>query len=368
MRKNKINQDKAMIQKGKRRFIRPRLTKKAKMPDDPSVIETDVPRITNETVEQHRKEVIKGGKKYRYPLIHTPKRIIGLSMLVGLVIVLMFSTFTVYRLYRSNVYSDFYYNVTKIVPMPIARVGGSFVYYDDYLFELRRYVHYFESQQNVDFSSEAGQASLREQQKRSIDKVIEDVYIAKLARQKNISVSNDEVDAEIALLREQNKLGSDEEAFEEVLLDFWGWTINDYRQYVRKELLKQKVTEAYDDQAWTRAREVEQKLEAGADFADLAAEYSDDLASAANGGEYGFDLNLEENNEDPQVLEAVFGLKKGQVSEVINTGYRLEIVKVLDVQEDRRTAAHISIFFTDISDRINDLKEEQPAKIYISLD
>lgn len=336
------------------------------MPDDSSVVETDIPRITNETVEQHRKEVIKGGRKYRYPIINTPRRILGLSLIVGLVSLFIFSTYTVVLLYRNQTYSDFMYNVTKIVPFPVARVGGSFVYYDDYLFELRRYIHYFETQQNVDFNSEEGQANLAEQRQRSLNKVVDDVYIAKLARQKNITVTSEEVDAEIKLLREQNKLGTGEEALEEVLLDFWGWSLEDYRKSVSKELLRQKVTEAYDDQAYTRAQEVLDRLTAGEDFAALAAEYSDDSASATTGGEYGFSLSLEEPNEDPKVLKAAFETEIGEVSGIVNTGYKLEIIKVISEQDGRRSAAHISIFFKDINDAINDLKEEQPAQIYIS--
>lgn len=359
---------KPVVKGDKKSFLKPRLNKQAKMPDDPSIVEEQIPRITNETVEQHRQEVIKGGKKYRYPLIHTPKRIVGLSLIVGLVVLLLFSLFTTIRLYRQNSYSDFDYNVTKVLPLPVARVGGTFVQFEDYLFELRRYVNYFETQQNANFDTEEGQANLAAQRERSLNKVIDDVYVAKLARAKGISVSNEEVDAQINLLREQNKLGSGQQALEEVLLDFWGWSIDDYRKSVKQELLRQKVAQAYDDQAYQRAEEALARAQAGEDFAALAAEYSDDPASAANGGDYGFPLNLEERNEDPNVLKAAFETEIGAVSGIINTGYKLELVKVVDEQDGQRTAQHISFFFTDISEHINDLKEEQPARVYISID
>ena len=46
----------------------------------------------------------------------------------------------------------------------------------------------------------------------------------------------------------------------------------------------------------------------------------------------------------------------------------LEIVRVVDEQDGQRTAQHISFFFTDINEHINNLKEEQPARVYISID
>ena len=118
-----------------------------------SSTDTSVPRITNDSIEQHRKEVIKDGRKYVYPIINTPKRVVGLSLLVALISGLIFSGYILLQLYRFNSNSDFIYNVTRVIPLPVARVGGQFVPYEDYLFELRRFTHYFESQQSVDFES-----------------------------------------------------------------------------------------------------------------------------------------------------------------------------------------------------------------------
>lgn len=351
------------------RLLKPRLSKKAKLPESTQDIDHEVPRITNETVEEHRKEVIKGGRRFIYPIINTPRRVLGLSILVATIAMIVFSTYTLLKLYRFNDYSDFSYNVVKVIPLPVARIGGAMVPFEDYLFELRRYVHYFETQQGVDFESSDGLANLDEQRERSLQRTVDNAYIKKLARQNDIAVSEAEINAELELLRQQNKLGDGEEALEDVLLDFWGWSIDDYKRSIRQELLRQKVVESLDDSAYSRANAALERLSAGEDFADLAAELSDDAASASNGGEYGFLLDVESQNEDPKVLNAAFETRVGEVSSIINTGYKLEIVKVLsDEGGDKRRAAHMSFFFSDITPRLNDLKEEQPARLYLSTD
>lgn len=372
MKKKRINSERVIkardvLKSSAKRVIKPRSSKQQTSGNFDDSAEM-VPRITNETVEHHRKEVIKGGRKYAYPIINTPKRIVGLSLVVGLISLIVFSSYTLLRLYRYNDYSDFVYNVSRVVPLPVARVGGSFVDYDDYLFELRRYVHYFATQQNVDFDSEQGQKELLEQRQRSLQRVLDNAYIDKIARQNGVSVSDDEVEAELELLRSQNKLGDGDSALEVVLDNYWNWSIDDYKRSIRDELLRQKVVQSLDKGAFTTAQEVLDKLNNGEDFAALVPVYSEDLASAGNGGEYGFELDISSQNEDPRVLEAVFNTEVGQITGIINTGYKLEIIKVLGESDGKRTAAHITILFEDITGYINDLKEEQPARIYINVE
>ena len=51
-----------------------------------------------------------------------------------------------------------------------------------------------------------------------------------------------------------------------------------------------KPTEVLDEvEAEALAGELKQRIEAGEDFGDLARQYSDDIGSAAEGGELGWD-------------------------------------------------------------------------------
>ncbi len=77
-------------------------------------------------------------------------------------------------------------------------------------------------------------------------------------------------------------------------------------------------------QAQKLAATIESKLRAGAKFADLAKKYSQDDATASQGGEIGW---VTAGRLYPAVERAAFALAPGAVSGVITTPYGLEIVK-----------------------------------------
>ncbi|MGB6717909.1 MAG: peptidylprolyl isomerase, partial [Candidatus Acidiferrales bacterium] len=69
---------------------------------------------------------------------------------------------------------------------------------------------------------------------------------------------------------------------------------------------------------------LESQLAAGADFSNLAMDYSED-ANAANGGDLGFIPESSLNQTDPALKNAVLGLQPGQVSKpvVLKDGYHI---------------------------------------------
>ncbi|NBP37715.1 MAG: hypothetical protein EBV34_04670, partial [Betaproteobacteria bacterium] len=85
---------------------------------------------------------------------------------------------------------------------------NNYVAYENYLFELKHYIHYYQNQQKLDFSTDSGKQQLAEFKKRALTKVVDDAYIKQLAAEKKISVSDKEVDNEIQIVRSQNRLGS----------------------------------------------------------------------------------------------------------------------------------------------------------------
>src|SRR5690606_38195726 len=152
-------------------------------------------------------------------------------------------------LYRFKHNSVFLYNVTKVIPFPIARIGSDLVSYEDYLFEINHYVHYYETQQEGDFSSDAFKSQLAEYKKRALDKVINDAYIKRLAAQNGITVSDVEVQDEITIISSQNRLGGSEREFETILKDFWNWSIDDFKRSLKQQLLEQKVASHLDQKS-----------------------------------------------------------------------------------------------------------------------
>lgn len=326
-----------------------------------------VPRITNETVAEHREEVLGSARKYIYPLQHSKHRIVIITTSLFLLAVVAFFTYSTLALYRFQSTSTFVYRVTQVIPFPVARSGGQFVAYENYLFELRHYTHYYETQAKLDLESEAGKEQLAEFKHRALEKVINDAYVKKLAQEKGITVSNAEVEEQIKVVRNQNRLGGSERVFEDVLKDYWGWSVDDFKRSLRQQLLTQKLTAKLDTDTQARAEAALSELKSGADFAATAKKYSDDASTKDNGGEFGFQIDKANRDLSAQTTEMLFKLKPGETSEIINIGYALEIVKTIENNGNRVKGAHILFGFKDISGPINDLKEKQPAKLYLRL-
>ncbi len=325
-----------------------------------------VGRVTTKTVADHREEVIGGARKFIYPLQHSKHRIVIVSISLFIAALVTFVGYSTLALYKFKSSSTFLYKVTQIVPFPIARTGNNLIAYENYLFELRRYIHYYETQGQLDFSDPANVEQLVRFKQDALNKVINDAYVKRLAKQNNITVSDQEVEEQIAILRNQNRLGGDDSVFEDVLADFWGWSINDFRRSLKQEMLAQKVLANLDNETNTRATNAHTELKAGADFGDIAKKYSDDENTKVNGGEFGFPVDRSSKVVNARAVEALFKLKPGEYSAVINTGYKLVIVKNIETKGDKIRGAIIEFNYKDIDNYLNDLKEQQPTRAYIT--
>ena len=81
-----------------------------------------------------------------------------------------------------------------------------------------------------------------------------------------------------------------------------------------------------------KARQIEQRLTSGEDFAQLAKENSTDTGSAGNGGDLGF---FSRGAMTEEFEEAAFGMQVGQVSAPVKTDYGYHIIKVTGRKEDQ---------------------------------
>jgi hypothetical protein len=176
-------------------------------------LQEQVPRITNETVAAHREEVLGSARKYIYPLQHSKHRIVLVSTSIFIAAIVIFFSYCTLGLYKFQSSSTFLYRVSEVIPFPIARTGSRFVAYENYLFELRHYTHYYENQLKTDFKDPKNEPQLREFKKRALDKVVNDVYVKHLAEMNKVTVSDQEVNDQITLVRNQNRLGSGDKVF-----------------------------------------------------------------------------------------------------------------------------------------------------------
>lgn len=86
-----------------------------------------------------------------------------------------------------------------------------------------------------------------------------------------------------------------------------------------------------DAEALAKAQDLRKKIQAGQDFAALAAQESDDTGSGANGGDLGF---FRRGQMVPSFEQAAFALKPGELSEPVKSPFGYHIIKV-EAQEFR---------------------------------
>lgn len=325
-------------------------------------------RVTNDTVAEHREEVLGKARKYIYPLQQSKHKLVIISISLFLIAVVAFFTYCTLALYKFKSNSGFLYRVTQVIPFPVARSGSDFIAYENYLFEINRYTHYYRTQQNLDFNSDAGKQQLAEFKKRALNKVINDAYIKELATQKGVSVSDREVEDEIAIVRNQNRLGANDKEFQSVLKDQFNWDENDFKRSLKTQLLSEEVIAVLDTATRDRANAALAQLKNGKDFAVLASEVSEEQTSKATGGDFGFQIDKTNRDVNPTTVEALFKLKDGEYSDIIEIGYGLEIVKRVITQPDGKLgAAHIIFNFQDVNKYVDDLKEQKKTRSYLRL-
>ncbi len=92
--------------------------------------------------------------------------------------------------------------------------------------------------------------------------------------------------------------------------------------------------------ALKKAEALLDSLKHGADFAELARRYSDDPGSAAHGGELGY---VKRGVFYPEFEAAAFKLKKGEISNIVETPVGFHIIQLIDRRGDEIDTRHILI-------------------------
>ena len=244
------------------------------------------------------------------------------------------------------------------VPEVLAKVNGEPVRKTEFERVLR----------NIELSNGPVPAERRDEVLRGVlDQLITYTLMTQEAKARNVTVTDEEVDARIKQMR-----GGGNDAEFKKALDARSMTLEQLRTDARIQLTIEKMMQAqvaglaastdaearefYDKnpdkfkqqetvrashilirvdpkgpeaaraEARTRIEGILKRARSGEDFAALAKEHSQD-GSAAQGGDLGY---FERGAMVPAFSEAAFALKPGEISDVVTTDFGLHIIKVAD--------------------------------------
>jgi len=117
-------------------------------------------------------------------------------------------------------------------------------------------------------------------------------------------------------------------------------------------ILIQVTADASEEEKLAARKKIEDiqiKIEAGDDFADLARQYSEG-PSSVNGGDLGY---FDRKKMVKPFSDAAFDLTPGQVSNIVETRFGFHLIKVYDKK------AKSTYEFEDIKDRLGELLQQQ---------
>ena len=313
-------------------------------------------RIINDTVAQHREKVLAAGRKHKYPIQYTKRRLVWITMFVSVVILIVFIALGWAQLYVWKDTSDIAYRITKILPLPVANIDGENAEYSDYLLYHRSSLAVLQSQGQADQKDK-----VKFYQNQSIDKALEVAYAKKLARENNITVDDKKVQDLIKKQQESSKLS--QSAYESVVKDNLHWSMDELKTAMKYTLLKQEVSFKIDKTANNLVSDIKKRLQEGKSLKDVATEMGDKVQSV-------FDLSVSTDNSDGGLTKAAMSLTKGKISGPIKTlsGDGYYFVTLNNIEGNTVNYSYVKVPLTEFNNQFNYLKNNNKVKYFISID
>lgn len=322
-------------------------------------------KTEKEKIKKRREEVLKSGRKFKYPLQYSKHRLVTVTIVVAAIALIGSIIAGWFILYKAQTTSDVMYRLTKVIPLPVANIDGENVRYSDYLMVYKSSVRPIEQQSGTSFNEGEDSESRRNYYKRSaLTKAEEYAYAEKLARENNLTVSEAEINASFD---EHRKVGGTElsdESFLRIVKDNFGLGEDEYRHLLKLSLLKKNVSIAIDATAKNTVSEIQKFLsENDNDFKKARDQFTSRADYEETAGLVGAG-----NVDGGRALKALT-LEKGQISEpfVSLNGDGYYIIKC--TEKSKNEVSYVSIFipFSEFDKRITSLKEGGKIHEYIEI-
>ncbi len=324
----------------------------------------DTIKTEQEKVDERREEVLAKGRKFKYPLQWTKHRIVVNTILISVVVIAIIIVGGWFALYRLNMTDDLLFRVTKIIPVSVASVDSEPVLFSDYILLYRSSMTSIERQSGSQFDQSAIE-DLRYKYKRAALTDAESyTYAIKLAREQDVTVSEDDITNEFNRHLKIGGIDRSEEAFMKIINDNFGLDKSEYERMLYLSLIKSSVAEKLDDHAHKLAAQVESMLAAnGNDYKAVAEELAGEVVYEETGG-----LVDSKNIDGGRATEA-FKLEPGQSSGrfISMNGDGYYFVKLLKKTDSQVNFVSIRVPFTEFSKRFDNLSSDGKISEHITL-
>jgi len=236
---------------------------------------------------------------------------------------------------------SFFSGFLKRLPYPVAWVeNAGFISSRELLSNMEAVKIFYRSEDfaaqglRIDFSTKDGKDRLKIKEKELLDKLVEDRIIQVLALEKGITITEKEADKEI--LDKVNQAG-DNKIFALNLKQNYDWSVRDFRDKVVIPQMYLKKLTAWHNQNDEKAKLAKEKIlsvqkeldSKGENFGELAKKYSEG-ESAENGGDLGW---FKKEELVAEVAEVAYSMKKGTVSEVVESSLGWHLILLEDERE-----------------------------------
>ena len=315
----------------------------------------DDKKTEQEKVEERREEVLATGRKFKYPLQWTKHRVVINTILIAIVVMAIVAVGGWLALYRFNMTDEMLFRITKIVPVPVASVDGEDVRFSDYLMLYRSSILSIE-RQSGQLGDGGSIEDLRNRYRRAaLDEAEEYVYAIKLAKENDITVSNEEISAEFDRHVKIGSTDRSEASFLKIIEDNFGLSKSEYERMLYLNLIKAKVEEAVDQKASDIATRVEALIaEKDGNYEAVAEALGGEIQYEETGG-----LVSTQNIDGGRASEAFKLEPGGQSGRFISmNGDGYYFVKLVSKTDTEVNFVSIKVPFTEFQTRFSSLRAE----------
>lgn len=324
----------------------------------------DDKKTEQQKVDERREEVLAAGRKFKYPLQWTKHRVVINTVLISFIVLGIVILSGWLALYRFNMTDDMLYRITKVVPVPVASVDGESVRFSDYLMLFRSSMLSIERQSNQ-LDTQESLNSLRPQYMReALTEAEEYSYALKLAKERGIEVTSEEVNAEFDRHLHIGGVERGESSFMKIIEENFGLNRSEYNRMLYLSLIKAKVEAAIDESAEKIAVKVESEIAAkNGDYAAVAEALGDKVIYEETGG-----MVSAQNIDGGRASEAIklkAGEETGRFVSMNGDGYYF--VKLIKKTETEVNFVSIKVPFTKFTDQFNEIKEINKISEHITI-